>query len=70
MDASERNADSGGSIPEIKLAQMPQQIEVRGPEDDWTGLNDPKERRRLQNRLNQRLWSKSTLKIPLNPIRS
>ncbi|KAG0644915.1 Radicicol biosynthesis cluster regulator [Hyphodiscus hymeniophilus] len=37
---------------------MPQQNGVRGPEDDWAGLNDPKERRKLQNRLNQRLWRK------------
>lgn len=55
---SERSALSDGSMPVIKLGQMPQQIEVRDPEDDWTGLNDPKERRKLQNRLNQRLWSK------------
>jgi hypothetical protein len=58
---SDKSVDSDGSSPAIKLGQMPQQVEVRGPEDDWTGLNDPKERRKLQNRLNQRLWSKSKL---------
>jgi hypothetical protein len=25
------------------------------PEDDWTGVSDQKQRRRLQNRLNQRI---------------
>ena len=57
-ETPEKGTDSDGSAPVIKLAQMPQQSEVREPEDDWTGLNDPKERRKLQNRLNQRLWSK------------
>ena len=49
------------SIEAIKIGQMPQQNEVREPDDDWTGLNDPKARRKLQNRLNQRLWSKREL---------
>lgn len=58
-EISERDADSHGSTPAITLGQMPQQIEVRERGDDWTGLNDPKERRKLQNRLNQRIWSQS-----------
>lgn len=45
--------------PAIVLQRMPQQLEVRAPEDDWTGVTDPGERRRLQNRLNQRIYSKS-----------
>ncbi|KAF4155437.1 hypothetical protein CNMCM8927_002048 [Aspergillus lentulus] len=40
----------------IPLASMPQQAGVRAPQDDWTGVIDRKERRKLQNRLNQRLY--------------
>jgi hypothetical protein len=40
----------------IALATMPQQAGVRTAEDDWTGVIDPKERRKLQNRLNQRRY--------------
>ncbi|KAF7179578.1 hypothetical protein CNMCM7691_008626 [Aspergillus felis] len=35
---------------------MPQQAGVCAPQDDWTGVTDRKERRKLQNRLNQRLY--------------
>lgn len=31
------------------------------PEDDWSGVSDPKQRRRLQNRLNQRVRRKLQL---------
>jgi hypothetical protein len=40
----------------ITLAHMPQQAHVWRAEDDWTGVIDRKERRRLQNRQNQRKW--------------
>jgi hypothetical protein len=40
----------------IALAHMPQQAHVWRAEDDWTGVIDRKERRRLQNRQNQRKW--------------
>ncbi|KAE8376784.1 hypothetical protein BDV26DRAFT_293809 [Aspergillus bertholletiae] len=40
----------------IPVARMPQQAGVRGPQDDWTGIIDRTERRRLQNRLNQRSY--------------
>lgn len=49
----------------ILLGHMPQQKETRTPEDDWTGVTDAAERRRLQNRLNQRIYSK----IPGQTIR-
>ncbi|KAL3454191.1 hypothetical protein BJX65DRAFT_85072 [Aspergillus insuetus] len=40
----------------ITLAYMPQQAHVWRAEDDWTGVIDRKERRKLQNRQNQRKW--------------
>ena len=33
---------------------------ARSTEDDWTGISDPKRRKQLQNRLNQRAYSKYT----------
>lgn len=45
-------ADSTG----IRLVQMPQQTLVRAREDDWTGIVDRGERRKLQNRLSQRAY--------------
>ena len=35
---------------------MRQQAGNWAPEDDWTGVTDQKERRKLQNRLNQRAY--------------
>ncbi|KAB8262132.1 hypothetical protein BDV32DRAFT_147783 [Aspergillus pseudonomiae] len=40
----------------IRLEYMPQQAWVRAAGDDWTGIIDRKERRRLQNRHNQRAY--------------
>jgi hypothetical protein len=40
----------------IPLAQMPQQAGIRDQKDDWTGIIDRTERRKLQNRLNQRAY--------------
>ncbi|KIW01731.1 uncharacterized protein PV09_06908 [Verruconis gallopava] len=33
-----------------------QQAEIRSFEEDWTGITSPQQRRKLQNRLNQRIW--------------
>lgn len=45
--------------PRVLLERMPQQAEVRVPEDDWTGSTDAAERRKRQNRLHQRLYRES-----------
>ncbi len=47
------------AIPAIYFEPMSQQIGIRDPRDDWTGLESAKERRKLQNRLNQRLYRTS-----------
>ncbi|OXN03096.1 hypothetical protein CDV58_07959 [Aspergillus fumigatus] len=46
---------------------MPQQAGVRTPQDDWTGVIDPKERRKLQNRVNQRLYRLRKRVVPVEP---
>ncbi|KAL2817895.1 hypothetical protein BDW59DRAFT_130169 [Aspergillus cavernicola] len=51
---AETEAIPDGSI--IPLAHMPQQIHAWKADDDWTGIVDRKERRKLQNRQNQRKW--------------
>jgi hypothetical protein len=48
--------DENDEVLPVLLNQMPQQKEVRGQEDDWTGLTDAAARRKLQNRLNQRIY--------------
>lgn len=57
MAATEHTNDYATSEKSvIYLAHMPQQAHVWRPDDDWTGVVDPKERRKLQNRQNQRKW--------------
>jgi hypothetical protein len=51
----------------FEVAQMPQQTEVRGPDDDWTGLTDTAERRKRQNRLNQRIYRMSYQALAVVP---
>lgn len=43
-------------MPIIPLAKMPQQVGVQKTQEDWTGIINRKERRKLQNRLNQRRY--------------
>lgn len=44
---------------------MMQQAAVRVPADDWTGITSTAERRRLQNRLNSRLYRKSAVELAM-----
>lgn len=49
-------AYSSSEMQIIPLAKMPQQVGVQKAEEDWTGIINRKERRKLQNRLNQRRY--------------
>ncbi|OBR06832.1 Aryl-alcohol dehydrogenase [Colletotrichum higginsianum IMI 349063] len=53
MNMSLQEENAGGPTG-LQLDIMPQQNEVTEPNEDWTGVTSSKERRRLQNRLNQR----------------
>lgn len=57
MALNERDTNESGNVS-ILLELMPQQHGIRHPEDDWTGLSNPVERRKLQNRIHQRAYSK------------
>lgn len=46
--------DAIDSPPLISIGQMPHIAYVRRGREDWAGITDRKERKRLQNRLNQR----------------
>ncbi|OJJ02995.1 hypothetical protein ASPVEDRAFT_170221 [Aspergillus versicolor CBS 583.65] len=48
--------ETNGDISIITLEHMPQQIHAWTADDDWTGIADSKQRRKLQNRQNQRKW--------------
>ncbi|VUC25155.1 unnamed protein product [Clonostachys rosea] len=53
IDRNERR-----NVPMVRLEQMTQQAGLVKPEEDWTGVTDPKMRRRLQNRINYRAWKR------------
>ncbi|KAH7138457.1 hypothetical protein B0J11DRAFT_574440 [Dendryphion nanum] len=42
--------------PKIELGMMHQQIGVLDETEDWSGITNPTERRKLQNRINQRAY--------------
>ncbi|KAL4943243.1 hypothetical protein BDV06DRAFT_234869 [Aspergillus oleicola] len=46
----------------IILRQMPHQSYIKRQKEDWAGVTDSKERKKLQNRLNQRAWRQRKLK--------
>ena len=39
----------------VELQPMPHEANIRHPGEDWAGITNQKERKRLQNRLNKRL---------------
>ncbi|EMD88578.1 hypothetical protein COCC4DRAFT_120271, partial [Bipolaris maydis ATCC 48331] len=39
----------------VELQRMPHVAYIRRPGEDWAGITNPKERKRLQNRLNKRI---------------
>ncbi|KAL2845919.1 hypothetical protein BJY01DRAFT_263423 [Aspergillus pseudoustus] len=45
----------------IVLRQMPHQSYLKRQNEDWAGVTDTKERKKLQNRLNQRAWRQRKL---------
>ncbi|KAJ5948008.1 putative S-adenosylmethionine-dependent methyltransferase CRG1 [Penicillium verhagenii] len=47
---------SNGGKATRKVGCIPDLAEVRSAEENWTGLTDPAIRRKLQNRLNQRIY--------------
>lgn len=49
----------------IELVQMGKRTEERGAGENWTGLSDAAERRKLQNRLSQRRYSEY-LPLPIS----
>lgn len=51
----------------IELVQMGKRIEARGAEDNWTGLSNAAERRKLQNRLSQRRY-REYLPLPVSVL--
>ncbi|KAM5343213.1 hypothetical protein ACJ41O_014179 [Fusarium nematophilum] len=44
-----------------RLGRTPQLLELRDPDDDWTGVTKTSDRRRRQNRLNQRAYRRRQL---------
>ncbi len=40
----------------VTLTRMPQQLNIVGQHEDWTGVSSPLMRRKQQNRIHQRLY--------------
>lgn len=56
-----QNASDGpraAEAPEIRLQQFSERF-TGLPQDDWSGMGDVKQRKKVQNRLNQRALRKS-----------
>jgi hypothetical protein len=53
MSSSGPEAD----LPAIEVGWSSQRLDLRDDREDWTGMTNPRERRKLQNRLNQRARS-------------
>ncbi|CAI6079873.1 unnamed protein product [Clonostachys chloroleuca] len=45
-------------LPMVRFEDMAKKTGLLKPEEDWTGVTDPKMRRRLQNRINYRAWKR------------
>ncbi|KAH8591722.1 hypothetical protein B0O99DRAFT_631527 [Bisporella sp. PMI_857] len=58
MALAAATAEAETDVIPIRLGRMPQQAATLFPDDDWTGLSSPAERRKRQNRLNQRSYRK------------
>ncbi|KAB2102603.1 hypothetical protein AG0111_0g8949 [Alternaria gaisen] len=54
MSATPMSSDPNHSGAPIELAWSSQRPELRSEKEDWMGVTNPVERRKLQNRLNQR----------------
>lgn len=52
-------------FPKLKVCRKANSKQAKGPQDDWTGLKDAKQRKKLQNRLNVRAHRESQ-SWPLN----
>lgn len=51
----------------VEFVQIGKGTEARGAEDNWTGLSNAAERRKLQNRLSQRRYSEY-LPLPISVL--
>ncbi|KAL4907009.1 hypothetical protein BDW74DRAFT_190015 [Aspergillus multicolor] len=56
FEGNDRSTLPAAAVAAIPLSHMPQQVHVWSADDDWTGVVDRRERRKLQNRQNQRKW--------------